>query len=96
MGAGEAACELAVVLTERGLGGDLPDLGDRLDRFARDHSPRGKDGRRLAHGWKHFLRAAARELGEKAAPTRAIARRPGRAGLSRPHRPRARQGRAIS
>jgi ATP-dependent helicase HrpB len=67
-GAGEAACELALVLTERGLGGDTPDLGERLDRFARDHSPRGKDGRRLAHGWKHFLRAAARELGEKAEP----------------------------
>ena len=69
MGAGEAACELALVLTERGLGGDGADVGERLDRFARDHSPRGKDGRRLAHGWKHFLRAAARELAEKAEPT---------------------------
>ncbi len=64
-GEGEKACELAVVLTERGLGGDSPDLGERLDRFARDHSPRGKDGRRLAHGWKHGLRDAARELDEK-------------------------------
>ncbi len=64
MGAGEAACELAVILSERGLGGDSPDLGERLDRFARDNSPRGKDGRRLAHGWKHSLRFAARELDE--------------------------------
>ncbi|MDI9846791.1 ATP-dependent helicase HrpB [Rhodoblastus sp. 17X3] len=66
MGVGEEACELAVVLTERGLGGDSPDLGDRLDRFIRDNSPRSKDGRRLAHGWKHSLRSAARELGETA------------------------------
>jgi ATP-dependent helicase HrpB len=67
MGVGEEACELAVVLTERGLGGDSPDLGDRLDRFVRDNSSRGKEGRRLAHGWKHSLRSAARELGETAA-----------------------------
>jgi ATP-dependent helicase HrpB len=65
-GAGEDACEIAVLLTERGLGGDSPDLGDRLDRFRRDNSPRGKDGRRLAHGWTHFLREAAHDLGEKA------------------------------
>jgi ATP-dependent helicase HrpB len=67
MGVGEEACELSVVLTERGLGGDSPDLGDRLGRFIRDNSPRSKDGRRLAHGWKHSLRSAARELGETAA-----------------------------
>jgi ATP-dependent helicase HrpB len=68
MGAGEQACELAVVLTERGLGGDAPDLGERLIRFARDSSPRCKDGRRLAHGWKHSLRTAARDLKETTEP----------------------------
>ncbi len=65
-GAGEEACALAVLLTERGLGGDSVDLAERLDRFARETSQRAKDARRLAHGWSHGLRAAARELGEKA------------------------------
>ncbi|HUO55787.1 MAG TPA: ATP-dependent helicase HrpB [Rhodoblastus sp.] len=65
-GSGEQACELAVLLTEKGLGGDSPDLSDRLERFLRENSSRAKDGRRLAHGWKHFLRAAAQELGESA------------------------------
>ena len=64
-GEGEKACELAVVLTERGLGGDSPDLAERLERFLRENSSRAKDGRRLAHGWKHGLRDAARELEEK-------------------------------
>ena len=64
-GEGEKACELAVVLSERGLGGDSSDLGERLDRFASDNSPRSRDGRRLAHGWKHSLRDAARALEEK-------------------------------
>ncbi len=68
-GEGEKACELAVVLTERGLGGDSPDLGERLERFLRENSSRAKDGRRLAHGWKHGLRDAARELAEKRAET---------------------------
>jgi ATP-dependent helicase HrpB len=65
-GAGEEACQLAVLLTERGLGGDSPDLGDRLDRFVRDNAPRGKDARKLAHGFTRQLRFAARELGETA------------------------------
>jgi ATP-dependent helicase HrpB len=66
-GEGEKACELAVILTERGLGGDSPDLAERLDRFLRENSSRAKDGRRLAHGWKHGLRDAARELGDQRA-----------------------------
>ncbi|WP_294537539.1 ATP-dependent helicase HrpB [uncultured Rhodoblastus sp.] len=61
---GEMGCQLAVLLTERGLGGDSPDLGDRLERFAGDNSPRGNDARRLAHGFTRQLRFAARELGE--------------------------------
>ena len=67
-GAGAQACDLAVVITERGLGGDSPDLGDRLDRFGRESSPRGKDARRLAQGFARQLRSSARELGEKAEP----------------------------
>ncbi len=50
--AGDArtASEIAVVLTERGLGGDSVDLATRLEAFARDRSPRADDARRLAHG----------------------------------------------
>ena len=50
--AGEArtASEIAVVLTERGLGGDAVDLATRLDAFRRDRSARAEDARRLARG----------------------------------------------
>ncbi|MGO9742127.1 MAG: ATP-dependent helicase HrpB [Roseiarcus sp.] len=44
---GELAAEIAVTLTERGLGGDAVDLADRLASFRRDSSPRGADARRL-------------------------------------------------
>lgn len=67
-GCGEQACELAVLLTERGLGGDAVDLFDRLDRWARESGQRAKDARRLAQGWKHGLRDAAKTLGEKSEP----------------------------
>jgi ATP-dependent helicase HrpB len=42
------ASEIAVALTERGLGGDAVDLTRRLDVFRRDRSPRAEDARRLA------------------------------------------------
>ncbi len=50
--AGEArmASEIAVVLTERGLGGDSVDLAARLEAFRHDRSQRADDARRLAHG----------------------------------------------
>jgi len=41
-GAGEAAAEIAAVLTERGLGGDSADLDARLDQFRRDRSQRAQ------------------------------------------------------
>jgi ATP-dependent helicase HrpB len=49
---GEArkASEIAVVLTERGLGGDSVDLATRIDAFRRDRSQRAEDARRLARG----------------------------------------------
>ena len=50
--AGEArtASEIAVLLTERGLGGDAVDLATRLEAFRRDRSARAHDARRLARG----------------------------------------------
>ena len=49
-GDARAADEVAVVLTERGLGGDAVDLATRLEAFRRDRSQRADDARRLAHG----------------------------------------------
>ncbi len=49
-GDARTACEVAVVLTERGLGGDAVDLTARLEAFRRDCSPRAEDARRLARG----------------------------------------------
>ena len=48
VGAGRRAARIAMLLTERGLGGDSADLGERLARFARDGAPRARDARALA------------------------------------------------
>ena len=45
----QTASQVAVVLTERGLGGDAVDLWTRLEAFRRDRSERAGDARRLAH-----------------------------------------------
>ena len=50
-GVAERAAALAVVLTERGLGGQDVDLRHRLESFARDRSPRARDARTLAERW---------------------------------------------
>ena len=49
-GEGGIASEIAVLLTERGLGGDAVDLATRLEAFRRDRSQRADDARRLARG----------------------------------------------
>jgi ATP-dependent helicase HrpB len=50
-GAGEAAAEIAAILTERGLGGDSVDLDVRVSQFRRDRSPRSQSARDLARRW---------------------------------------------
>jgi ATP-dependent helicase HrpB len=45
------AAELAVLLTERGLGGDEIDLAQRLSRFRGDRSRRADEARGLARRW---------------------------------------------
>jgi len=54
-GEAELAAEVAVAMVERGLGGDTPDLGLRIERFRKDRSQRAEDARRLV---KTFLRQA--------------------------------------
>jgi ATP-dependent RNA helicase HrpB len=45
------AAEVAVVVSERGLGGDDVDLSHRLGEFRRDRSRRAEEARRLAQNW---------------------------------------------
>ena len=110
-GGARTASEIAVVLTERGLGGDAVDLAIRLEAFRRDRSQRAEDARRLARGLAARAEALIRPshlLPEGAgraslAPLslgergreRGIAGRPARLGLSRPRRHSPRQARRI-
>ncbi|WP_244530311.1 ATP-dependent helicase HrpB [Rhizobium sp. NFR07] len=48
IGHGRAASQLAILLTEQGLGGNDIDLDDRLRRFRTDRSERAQSSRRLA------------------------------------------------
>ena len=57
-GAGERAAEIAVVLTERGLGGNDVDLGHRLDALHRDRSRRAEDARAMAKRWARVAEGA--------------------------------------
>ena len=50
-GAAERAAAVAVVLTERGLGGQDVDLRHRLESLGRDRSPRARDAKALAERW---------------------------------------------
>jgi ATP-dependent helicase HrpB len=50
-GAGAQAAAIAAVLTERGLGGDDPDLRHRLDQFRRDKTRRAEEARAMVKRW---------------------------------------------
>jgi ATP-dependent helicase HrpB len=60
-GAGEAAASIAAVITERGLGGDDPDLRHRLDQFRRDRSRRAKEARAMVKRWVDTLDVRGRD-----------------------------------
>src|SRR5947209_2839557 len=53
-GAGALAADMAVVLTERGLGGDDVDLTHRVENCRRDRSPRARDARAMAKRWSEL------------------------------------------
>ena len=59
-GAAELAADIAVVLTERGLGGSDVDLGHRLDALRGDRSQRAREARAMAQRWAQMAR-----VGEK-------------------------------
>ena len=50
-GGAQQAAFLALILSERGVGGSSTDLGARLDGFSRDASPRARAARGLARTW---------------------------------------------
>jgi ATP-dependent helicase HrpB len=55
-GGAARAAEVAALLTERGLGGNDPDLRRRLELFARDSSQRAKDAKSMAQRWARTAR----------------------------------------
>jgi len=65
--AGDAAraAEIAVVLTERGLGGNDGDVGHRLDVLRRDRSKRAHDARAMARRWAEIAKANSSPLAGK-------------------------------
>lgn len=62
-GRAQDAARLAVLLTERGLGGDSADLERRLMRFASDRSPRANAARQLADRLARTVSSAGHEAG---------------------------------
>jgi ATP-dependent helicase HrpB len=72
LGEGEAAADIAAVLTERGLGGDSVDLDFRLDQFRRDRSQRAGSARSLAQRWASQVASTEGPPGEHASPSTGI------------------------
>src|SRR6266516_6874996 len=62
-GAGQLGAEIAIVLTERGLGGDAVDLSHRLEAFRRERSRRAADARELARRWAAMAGAGPQRSG---------------------------------
>ncbi|MEZ5788314.1 MAG: ATP-dependent helicase HrpB [Xanthobacteraceae bacterium] len=67
LGAAHLAADMAMVLTERGLGGNDLDLRHRLEKFHRDRSRRADDARAMAKRWAETARASASVLGRQRA-----------------------------
>jgi ATP-dependent helicase HrpB len=61
-GAALEAAEIAVLIGERGLGGDDVDLTHRLDNLRRDRSPRARDARSMAARWAGVAQSSALPL----------------------------------
>ena len=88
-GEGALAARIAVLLTERGLGGQDTDLRHRLERLAAERGRRGEEARRLAASWlklaggdgaERIDRQRAGAVLALAYPDRIARARPGRAG----------------
>ena len=63
------AAEIAALLVERGLGGNDPDLGERLQRFRSDRSARGRQMMTQAGNWTRVAQTAASNNGNSSSST---------------------------
>jgi ATP-dependent helicase HrpB len=72
LGSGKQAAGIAVILTERGLGGDSADLDARLDQFRRDRSQRASSARQLAQRWTEQVHNADPHVEEEPLSTGAM------------------------
>ncbi|WP_308515834.1 ATP-dependent helicase HrpB [Sphingomonas flavescens] len=63
-GFGAAAADVAALLSERGLGGNDPDLELRWRRWRSDRSARAEAARKLASGWRKRLEVADASVSE--------------------------------
>ena len=61
IGLAQTAAEIAVLLGERGLGGNDPDLESRLRRWRGERGPRAEGGRKLAKRWAQLAPLPGRE-----------------------------------
>ena len=64
-GFGAAAADVAVLLSERGLGGNDPDLDLRRRRWRSDKSPRADAARKLALNWRSRLQTKGSAIDER-------------------------------
>ena len=75
-----AAADVAVLLSERGLGGNEVDLELRWRRWRSDKSPRAEAARKLASNWRRRLRVepflCRRRFGQKPCPRFSRSREP--------------------
>jgi len=65
LGFGAAAADIAILLTERGLGGNDPDLETRWRRWRGDRSPRADAARKLASAWCRRAKIEDRNVQER-------------------------------
>ncbi len=63
--AGDMAAQIAVLVTERGLGGNDVDLTHRLDQLARDRSRRADEARSMAKRWVSLSSPSPERRGEE-------------------------------
>jgi ATP-dependent RNA helicase HrpB len=69
-GSARIAAKIAVLIGERGLGGDDPDLRVRLDALRRDRSPRARDAQTAADRWAEIAHKPSPLVGEGREATR--------------------------
>ncbi|MBK5263767.1 MAG: ATP-dependent helicase HrpB [Alphaproteobacteria bacterium] len=66
MSLGRVSAQVAVLLTERGLGGNDADLSQRLVRWRRESGKRAEAGRGLAKRWEALVARQSQDDGEEA------------------------------